>query len=112
MVLIQPEKSIRDQEITNFVAPEVEDERAPIRVLALAWIHVFVEIGPIEFGKPVRVLREMGRHPIHDHTDSGLMTFLDKMAEFIRGPKPAGRRVIVRDLIAPGTFERMFRNRH
>ena len=40
------------------------------------------------------------------------MTSIDEMPELIRVPEPAGRRVIIRDLIAPRTFERMLRHRH
>ena len=103
---------MRDQEIAHFVAAEVKNERAPILMLALARIHVLVEIGAVEFGQPVRVLREMRRHPIHDHADAGLMTFVDEMTELVRRSEAAGRRVIICDLITPRTFERMLRDRH
>src|SRR5205823_4568781 len=105
-----PKEGVCDQEIANFVAAEVENERAPIHLLALARIHVFVEIGPVKFGQPMCVFREMRRDPIHDHPHSGLMTFVDKMAELVRCPKATGWRVIVGNLIPPGTFKRMLRN--
>ena len=53
----------------------------------------------------------MRRHPIHDHADAGLMTFVDEMAEIIGRAEPARRRVIICDLITPRAFERMLGNR-
>ena len=112
MIFVEPEERVRDQEIADFVAAEIENERAPILMLALARIHVLVEIGAVELGQRVRVFREMRRHPIHDHADPGLMTFVDEMPELVRSSEPARRRVIIRDLITPRTFERMFGDRH
>ena len=112
MIFVEPEERVADEEIAHFVAAEIENQRAPILVLALARIHVLVEIGAVEFRQPVRVLWKMRRHPIHDHADAGLMTFVDEMAELIRRAEPARRRVIIRDLITPRTFERMLRDRH
>ena len=80
-------------------------------MLALARIRVFVKIRPVEFGEGVDVFREMRRHPIHDDADAGLVTFIDEMAELVRGSEPAGGRVIIRDLITPGAFEGMLRDR-
>ena len=112
MIFVEPEKRVPDEEIAHFVAAEIENERAPILVLALARIHVFVEIRAVEFRERMRVLRKMRRHPIHDHADAGLMTSIDEMPELVRRSEPAGRRVVIRDLIAPRTFERMLRHRH
>jgi hypothetical protein len=64
-------------------------------------------IGAVEFSERMCVLSEMRRHPIHDHADAGLMTFVDEMTKFIRRAEPARRRVIICDLITPGTFEGM-----
>ena len=111
VILVEPEKRVGDQEIAHFVAAEIENERAPILMLALARIHVLVEIGAVEFREPVRVLRKMRRHPIHDHADAALMAAIDEMPELIGIPEAAGRRVIIRDLITPRTFERMLRHR-
>ena len=40
------------------------------------------------------------------------MTSIDEMPELIRRAEAAGRRVVIRHLIAPRTFERMLRYRH
>ena len=111
MIFVEPEKRVGDEEIAHLVAAKIENERAPILVLALARVHVLVEIGAVEFGEPMGVLREMRRHPIHDHADAGLMAFIDEMAEVIWRAEAAGRRVIICDLITPRTFERMLGHR-
>src|SRR5213076_903528 len=53
----------------------------------------------------------MRRHPVHDHAYAGLMTFVDEMTKVVRRTKPAGGRVIICDLITPGAFEGMLRDR-
>src|SRR5213596_3743166 len=72
VIFVEPEKRIADKKIADLVAAKIENERAPILVLALAWVHMLVEIGAIEFGERVRVLWKMCRHPVHDHADAGL----------------------------------------
>src|SRR5207247_7189554 len=57
------------------------------------------------------VLRKMTRHPVHYHTNSGLMTVVDEMTEIVGWTEPARRRVIICDLITPRPFERMLGNR-
>ena len=49
VILVQPEERVADQEIAHLVAAVVENQRAPILVLALARIHVLVQIGAVEF---------------------------------------------------------------
>src|SRR5438132_2597938 len=112
VILVEPEERIRDEKIADFIAPEIKNERAPIRLLALARVHVFVKIGAIEFGQTMRVFREMRRHPIHDHANTGLMTAVDKMAKLVRFSEATGGRIIVCYLINPGTFEGMLRHWH
>ena len=111
VIFVEPEKRVCDQEITDFVATEIKNERPPILMLALARVHVLVKIGPVEFRQRVRIFRKMRRHPIHDHCDSGLVTFVDEMAELVRISVATRRREIIRDLIAPRTFKGMFRYR-
>ncbi len=56
-------------------------------MLALPRIDVFVEIGAVKFRQRVRVLREMRRHPIHDHADAGLMAASTKWRNSSGVPK-------------------------
>ena len=111
VIFVEPEERVADKKIAHFVAAKIENERAPILLLALARVHVLVKIGAVEFGERVGVLWKMRGHPIHDHADAGLMTFVDEMAEVVRRTEPAGGRVIICDLITPRTFERMLGDR-
>src|SRR5262245_16099435 len=110
MKFIEPEERIADQKIPHLVAAVIENKRAPIRLLALARVLVLVKVGAVELAERVCILRKMRRHPIHNHADSGLMTFVDEMTKIIGRTEPARRRVIICDLITPRAFERMLRN--
>jgi hypothetical protein len=48
----------------------VVDQRVPVLVLALARVGVLVEMRAVEEAEPVRVAREMPRHPVEDHADA------------------------------------------
>ena len=74
--------------------------------------EVLVEIRPVKFREPMRVLWEMGRDPIHDDADAGLVKLIDEMPELVGRSEPARRRVIIRDLISPRTFKGMLGDRH
>src|SRR5207244_9082620 len=112
LYVVEPVERVCDEKIADFIASEVKNERAPIQLLALARVHVLVKIGAIEFGQTMRILRKMRRDPIHNHADPSLMTAVDKMPKLVRFSEAAGRRVIISDLITPGTFEGMLRHRH
>ena len=63
VILLQPEQRVRDEERADLVAAVVEDQRAPIAMLAFARIGVLVERGAVEERQPVRVLGKMRREP-------------------------------------------------
>jgi hypothetical protein len=77
VIFVEPKERVADEEIADLVAAEIENQRAPILVLALPRIHVLVKVGAVELGERMRVLREMRRNPIHDHADAGLVAFVD-----------------------------------
>src|SRR3954469_14261885 len=108
MVFLAPEKSICDEEITDFVTAEVEDECAPILMRALARIFVFVKSGSVVAGQGPIVAREMGRHPINDHADAGLMQAIDEEREVVGIAKTMGGRVEACYLITPGRIVGVF----
>src|SRR5262249_26548212 len=98
---VEPKERVSDEKIAHLAAAIIENECAPILVFALTRVHVLIQISAIELGQCVRVLWKMRRHPIHNHTDAGLMTFVDEMTEIIRRPKPARGREVICDLITP-----------
>ena len=69
VVLLQPEERVREQEVADLVAAVVEDERAPVAMLALPRIGVLEERRAVEPREPVRVLGKMARHPVEDDAD-------------------------------------------
>ena len=54
--LLEPVQGVGDEEVAHLVAPEVEHERAPVGVLALAGVGVLVEGGAVEAGQRPVVL--------------------------------------------------------
>ena len=74
----QPEQRVGQQEVADLVAAVVEDQRAPVAVLALARIGVLVERGAVEAREPVGVAREVGGHPVEDHADAGVVAGVDE----------------------------------
>ena len=101
----QPVERVRQQEIADLVAAEVEDERAPFAVLALARVGVFVEGGAVEAPQSVGVAREVAGDPIENHAQAGLMAGVDEIAEVVGSAEARGGRVVAGDLIAPGAGE-------
>ena len=100
------------QERPHLVAAVVEDQRAPVAVLALARIGVLVERGAVELGQAVPVLREVAGHPVEDHADAVAMARVHEVAEVVRRAEAAGRREEADHLVAPRAGERMLHHRH
>ena len=67
---LQPEQRVGDQERADLVAAVVEDQRAPVAMLALARVGMLVERGAVEEDEAVRILGEMRGHPVDDHADA------------------------------------------
>ena len=111
VVPLEPEQRRRQQEAADLVAPEVEDERAPIGVLALARVGVLVQVGAVEVPEPVLVGGEVGRHPVEDDRDPGLVEGVDQRHEVLRGAVAGGRREVPGGLVAPRAVERVLGHR-
>ena len=101
MIFVQPEQRIADEEIAHLVPAKIENERTPILLFALAWVHVLVEIGAVELREGVSIFREMGWHPIHNHADAGLVARVDEVTQFVWRAEAAAGRIIIGDLITP-----------
>ena len=101
MEFLEPVHRVRDKEVLDFVAAQVEDVGAPVRVFALARVGVLVAGGAVETAERVRILREVGGNPVEDHADFVLVAKVHKVAELVgravaaRGracsPSPSGR---------------------
>ncbi len=93
------------------MAAVVEDERAPVLVLAHARVLVFVERGAVEADQAVAVLREVPGHPVEDHADAGLVAGVDEELEVLGRAEAARRREEPRHLVAPRPGERVLHHR-
>ena len=109
--LLEPVERVAEQKIADLVAPVVEDQRAPVLMLALARVGVLVERGAVEPAQREVVLGEMRRHPVEDHTDASVMQGIDEVTEIVWGAEARRRRVVARNLIAPRAVERMLHHR-
>src|SRR4029079_12063289 len=89
VIFVEPEKRVTDQKIPHFVASKIKNEGTPVLMLALARIHMLIEMGAVEPGERMCVLRKMRRYPVHNHANSGLMAFIDEMTEVVWRTKPA-----------------------
>ena len=110
--LLQPVERARDQERAHFVPLVVEHQRAPVLVLRLARIGVFVQCAAVEVGETVCIAREMPRHPVEQHADAGAVAGVDEVAQVVGRAMARGRREVAGGLVAPGVVERMLGDRH
>ena len=56
VILLQPVKRTRQQKVLHLVATEVEDQRAPVAVLALARVGMLIQMGAVEVAQPMLCL--------------------------------------------------------
>ena len=91
MVLAQPEERVREQEVADLVAAEVEDQRAPVGVRAAPRIVVLVERGAVEARERPVVAREVRGDPVEDHADAGSVQAVDERAEVVGRAVARGR---------------------
>src|SRR5688572_8736541 len=111
MKLLDPIERVAQEERPHLVTPVIENQRAPVLVLTLTGIGVFVRGGAVEAREPVHVLRKMTGHPIENHTEPFAMAYVHEVFEVFGRPKPAGRRKKPDHLITPGSRKRMLHDR-
>lgn len=111
MIAFKPEQRIAQQEIIHFFSAVIEDERAPVAMLALAGVFMLIEAGPIKVDQPVRVAGEVRGNPVKDHADPVLVQVIHEVHEVGGRSIPAGWREVADGLIPPRAIKRMFRNR-
>ncbi len=108
---LEPIQGVRDKEVSYLRAPEVEDERSPLRLFAAKRVRVLVERGAVEARERPLVSREVARHPVEEDADACLVKRVDEEAEVVGGSEPRRRRVVRGHLVAPRSAERVFRYR-
>ena len=111
MVLLQPIQCAGDQEALHLAAAEVEHHGAPLLMFAALRIRVLVAGFAIKVVQAELILREVSRHPVHDHTNTGGMELIHKGHQVLGGAVAAGGCKIAGDLIAPAAVKRIFHHR-
>ena len=101
VIFVEPEQRVGDQEGTHLIASEIEHAGTPFLMFALAPVGIFIGRRAVEAIQTVRILREVGGYPVHNHADAVFMQDIHKAHEFLGFAVTGGRRVITRDLIAP-----------
>ena len=81
-------------------------------MLGHAALLALVKRRAVKVGKAVLILGEMRRDPVHDHADIIPVQSVDQIGKVFRSAVTGSRRVIARDLIAPGGVERILHQRH
>ena len=101
VIFLDPKESIGDEEVLHLIPTVIEDQRAPVLMLALTWVSMFKERRSIELSQTMLVLRKVTRHPVNDDPEPCLMTTVHELAELVGISKTARGCKITRDLITP-----------
>ena len=110
--LLEPVERVREEEVPHLVAPEVEDERAPVGVRAAARVGVLVQRRPVEARERPVVAREVRRDPVEDDPDPPPVQRVDERAQVVGRAQGGLRGVVPRHLVAPRRAERVLHHRH
>jgi hypothetical protein len=110
--LVHPVAAAGGQEVPHLVATEVEHQRPPVGVLALARVGVLVEGRAVEAGQSELVLGEVRRHPVDDHADVAGVERVDQGPEVVRAPETRGGGEVARHLVPPRRLVRELGHRH
>ena len=110
-VSVKPEQSAGEQEIRDFGAAEIVDQRVPVQMPALFGLGMLVNGGPVEAAEAVRIVGKVSRNPIQQDAKAGAVAGIDQVREIGRAAEAAGRREHSGRLITPGAVERMFAHR-
>src|SRR5262245_8724741 len=80
-------------------------------MFTLARVLVLEQRRPVELRQPVRILREMARHPVENDPDSVDVARIDERLELLPLAEPARRGEEPDHLVAPGPREWMLHHR-
>ncbi|MNO91649.1 hypothetical protein D3C76_832010 [compost metagenome] len=110
--MLEPVQRRRQHVAVHFGAAQVVDQGVPVLVKAFLRITVFVQRSAVELGQAMGVGGEMRRHPVEDHADARQVAGIDEGGEFVAGAVAGAGGELRKQLIAPGTAERVFHDRH
>jgi len=75
-------------------------------------IRVLIQGRPVERHEPLRIGREVGRDPVHEHTDPSLMQRVDEVHQVAGASVSVGRREVAHHLVSPRAVVGMLHHRH
>ncbi|CRH94700.1 Uncharacterised protein [Chlamydia trachomatis] len=109
MEVFEPVQGVRNQEVADLATTEVENVGSPVRMLATQRIRILIQGSAVETSKRPVVLWEVGGNPVKDDANSGLVEFVDKVAEIVGCAETRGGCVVRGHLIAPRPAEGVLR---
>ena len=112
MIDIKEKHRAGNQETDHLGAAVIEDQRAPLRMIGLERIFMFIQACSVESRQAVLIPGKMGRDPVHDNADSLRVHDVHKIHEILRRTVTAGHGIEACHLISPGIVERILRHRH
>src|SRR5258705_9054503 len=111
MKLLEPVERVREQEVAHFVAAIVENVSAPIGMLALARVEMFVKRGAVKTSEGESIFGKMRGHPIHDDANAALVQIVDQITKIVGRSVTRRGSVVVADLVPPRRPIRMLLQR-
>ncbi|MEZ5364828.1 MAG: hypothetical protein R2748_21445 [Bryobacterales bacterium] len=112
VVAVQPKQRVANQKVRNLAPPVVEHHRVPMRVATLPRVGVFIQVRAVEVDQPVRVVREVRRHPVHQHAHARPVQRVDQVHQLLRRAEARGRRIVSNCLVPPRAVEGVLGDRH
>ena len=110
--LAEPEEGAGNEEGLDFRPAVVEVHRVPFLVFGQHGIARFIARFAVEVAQAVGIAAEVARHPVEDDADAVFVAEVDEVHQVFRLAVAARRREVARALVAPGTVERIFAERH
>src|SRR5690606_6780322 len=100
-----PIKGVGDEEVADLMPAIIEYTRSPLGMAAFTGILVRVQRSTVEKVQSMQIGWEMRRHPVQNHSQSGLMAFVHEGLELRRGAEALGGGVITEHLVSPGLVQ-------
>ena len=112
MILLNPEKSIGNEEVLYLIHLIVENLSSPVRMLTFPGIRIFIQGLSVKIRQSMGISGKMSRYPVQDYANLIFMKVINQIHKVLRASVSGGRCIIARYLIPPGTVKGMFRNPH
>src|SRR5690606_19725527 len=112
VIAVQPKHSVGNQKRFYFGTAIIEQIRAPLRMKALAWIFMFIEVSTVKNMKPVGIAREVRRHPVQYDTYIISVQFINQEHQVLWRSETGIRSKKACDLVTPAWLVRVLHHGH